>query len=601
VKALEVSSLFYEVQWNVQYEYGAELGPNMLDGVYGTPDLLDRIKKLTLRNRLDDVDPEDFSRKLSKMNEAGLVIRNLSLLEDNARYLSEQCPLRDFLTIALNLPSHIGVIELKHYALDIAEQLTKYWSLASTDPLYISLLEYLKEGRDRGAILTSLRAISRIAMNLEVSNRLGGIPLSIIKNLIDWTLLDDEELVAVCLDFFYQFTAVPENITWLITHVTNGSLALHPLITRLGHLLLHNAQHVVTKRLIAPAILGKTATEIPELPPDLLEQIVQYNEPERSSQWLRACFEENAECEITQIALWQAYQTRFTRLSSMQNPLLAAADFIKNVSTTFPTANAQVINGHPNPRFIIKGIRPRWVPVTLKGQAYSSCQWKSPESERACGKYLLAIEAMWEHVVTEHLGLTRNEDRRWNVLEVKTAAALHGQKFNCYWGGCRRFGADGGTDSPYDVAMHFKVHLPDVSEMALHRSNHTKHGTADRTYEANRKDEHGGETTDVHGRPPVYQYLSWHNTITDEHGNPVGLPLTSVLVLKNLARNIPRAVTGVEGLEGELGVAHGSDGWVERLLGPLKSRLAFVLAYNRPLTTYVSELIIQIQKGTTGS
>jgi chromatin structure-remodeling complex subunit RSC9 len=60
VKALEVSSLFYEVQWNVQYEYGAELGPNMLDGVYGTPDLLDRIKKLTLRNRLDDVDPEGF-------------------------------------------------------------------------------------------------------------------------------------------------------------------------------------------------------------------------------------------------------------------------------------------------------------------------------------------------------------------------------------------------------------------------------------------------------------------------------------------------------------------------------------------------------------
>jgi hypothetical protein len=126
---------------------------------------------------------------------------------------------------------------------------------------------------------------------------------------------------------------------------------------------------------------------------------------------------------------------------------------------------------------------------------------------------------MWEHVVTEHLGLTRNEDSRWNILEVKTAAALHRHKFNCYWEGCRRFGADGSTDSPYDVAMHFKAHLPDVSDLAQHRSNHTKHRTADRTYEANSKVEHGGETTDVHGRPPVYQYLSWHNTITDEHAS----------------------------------------------------------------------------------
>ena len=601
-KALQVSSLFYDVEWKISYaDEGAARETNILDGMSGTVDLLDRIGGLRQIQFADDIETEEFSHKLSKINEAGLVIRNMSMLEDNAKYLSEQYPLRDFLTIALNLPRNVGLIELKHYALDIAEQMTKYWSLSSTDPLYLSLLGYLHNCLDRGAALTTLRAISRISMNLENSNRLDGVPVSAIRLLCEWTLLDDEELVAACLDFFYQFTAVPENVAFFLAHVDDGSLPLHPLITQLGRLLLHNSQETFIKRLVSPALPAKSATEIPTIPVDLLEQVMKYSEPERSSHWLRACFEEDSESDITQIALWQAYQARFTRISSPQNALLAAAEFIKNVSTTFPTANAQVISG-PSPRFIIKGIRPRHLPMDTKGRVYSSCRWMVPEADKACGEFYLKPGEMWEHVMTSHLGLSKNEDGRWNLLEVKTAAALNGERFDCYWAGCQHYSTSDGSSDPYEVGMHIKTHLPDISALAAHRAKYNKPGIPERSdaFKSLANSEELPEYYQLHGRPAVYDSFPWHNTAVDERHDAVGLPLTSVLVLKNLARNIPKAMVALTGVPIGLDKANQEQGWMEQLLGPVLPRLRFVLAHNRPLASYVFDLVAAIENGIAG-
>ncbi|MCJ1319843.1 Chromatin structure-remodeling complex protein rsc9 [Xylographa vitiligo] len=601
-KALEVGSLFYDVKWVISYSDDlSNRDVNLLDGMNGTHDLLKRIRGLRHISSHDEVETEEHNRKLSKINEAGLVIRNMSMLEDNAKYLSDQYPLRDFLTIALNLPRNVALVELKHYALDIAEQLTKYWSLDASDPLYLSLLEYLNDGLDRGATLTTLRAISRISMNLEDSNRLQGMPLAVVRQLCEWTLLDDEELVAACLDFFYQFTAMPENVAFLLTQAAAGNFSFHPLISQLGRLLLHNSQESCSKCIVSPPVPVKSATEIPMLPNDLLEQIMKYNEPDRSSHWLRACFEEDPESDITQIALWQAYQARFTRLSTAQNPLLAAAEFIKNVSTTFPTANAQVISG-VNPRFIIKGIRPRHIPMDTKGRVYSCCLWRTPEDGKACGEFYLKPADMWDHLITVHVGLSKNEESRWNFLEAKTAAALNGQKFTCHWAGCQHFSANGGSDDPYEVGMHIKMHLPDISAMAGHRAKFNKPGFPDRSSggTGGAKSDISSEYVSIHGRPAVYDHFPWYNTAVDERGDAVGLPLTSVLVLKNLTRNIPKALDALEGVSDRSAGTAGKKEWMERLLGPIRPRLAFVLAHNRPLATYVSDLITAIENGIEG-
>jgi chromatin structure-remodeling complex subunit RSC9 len=279
-KVLEISSLFYDVKWDVSYrDDGPVHEKRSLDGIHGTSDILARLTSLKPLGLGDDMETEEFSHRLSKINEAGLVLRNMAMLEENAEHLSRLHPVRDFINVALNLPPRPSVIELQHYALDIAEQITKYLSLEPEDPLYKSLLTQLKSS-DRGIILTTLRAISRISMNLEENNRLKGVPMSIIRRISDWTLIDDEELVNACLDFLYQYTAVDDNVQAMLTEVN-----IEGLINQLVRLLLHGAKEVETKVLTKKSVKGRSAKEIPNLPRDLLEQLLKYEEPERSGYW----------------------------------------------------------------------------------------------------------------------------------------------------------------------------------------------------------------------------------------------------------------------------------------------------------------------------
>lgn len=589
-KVLEVSSLFYDIKWEISFdELESKREVHILDGMNGTPDIITRIECLQRLDTLDDLETEGFGQKLTKINEAGLVIRNMSLLDDNADYLSRQPSLRDFLSIALNLPRSYAVVELQHYALDIAEQLTKFWSLDVDDPLYISLLKQL-DGLDRGAILTSLRAISRISMNLDESNRLRGVPIHAIQRICEWTLLDDEELVHACLDFLYQFTAVPDNAEYLLIH-----LPLAPLLTQLTRLLLFNARPTTTKRLIAPAVVPVPATEIPSLPLDLLEQVLKSEEPDRSSHWLRACFEEDADSDITQIALWQAYQARFSEFSTPQTALLPAAEFIKNVSTTFSGANAQVING-PNPKFIIKGIRPRHSPMDPKGRIYARCLWKLPGAPQACGEFLLTPIQTWEHIVSAHLRLPKRDDGRYSTARPHDSPK---QTYHCHWAQCRHFAPTNGSDSPYEVALHVKTHLPDTSPKASLRQPHNRSLPCSETNGT----QPDADDPDPTGRDAQYLSQTWLNTATDERGDAAGLPLTSVLVLRNLARNIAKvgATVRVDDAGAGAGAIKGEgEGWMERLFGPVRAALWFVMANNRMLAGYVADLMGVVEGGWGG-
>ncbi|KZF21073.1 hypothetical protein L228DRAFT_269475 [Xylona heveae TC161] len=555
---LKVSSLYYNVDWQFSF---ADEGPSsqldILDGIQGTKDILERIAALRPLNTLDELETEEFYQTLNKINEAGLVLRNMVTMEENAEYVAGFPQVRDFICIALNLPNRPAVVELQHYALDIAEQITKYLILEADDPLYVSLLRHMG-GQDRGAILTALRAISRISMNMEESTRLKGVPSSIIQRIIDWTMLDDEELVHACLDFLYQYTAVVDNVEYMVGEVNVGML-----VDQLVRLLTYGGRETEARLMVKPATQPpqpKVATELPNIPTDLLEQLLNIKEPERSSQWLRSCFEEDPSGEITQIALWQAYQGRFAEFQGLHAPLLAAADFIKNVSTTFSSANAQVLNG-PVPKFIIKGIRPRAVPMSLQGKPYLRCKWQF-EGGMPCGEFIVDEERLWNHLVHDHCRVSRRPDGKLDGTPSDTPV------YTCRWKGCKKFSssatrasappaegaapAAGGTRSPFEVGMHLKLHLPDSKEPDQPRPE------------------------------AEFQSFDWCNTAVDERGDAAGLPLTSVLVLRNLARNVPRKED------------HEAEGWTQRLFDPVRGRLWHVMAHNRSLNSYLTDLAILV-------
>ena len=586
---LGISSLFYDVQWDISYsEDRHEL--NTLNGISGTPDILQKIQCLRRIDTPDGMESEDFVHRLTKCLEAALTIRNLSLLEDNAIYLSEMPQLRDFLSIALNLPSVPVATEMKHYALEIAEQITKYWKLNGLDPLYQSLLMQVDEGQDRGAILTALRAISRISMNLEVTNLLTNVPPSVIKRICEWVLLEDEELVGACLDFFYQFTAVPENLAFLLR--PDNHIAIGSFLAQLTRLLQHNATTQYTKTIATRAVPVAAATEIPNVPSELVQYFLEFEEPKRSNEWLKAVFEEDPESHITQIALWQAYQYRFQDHTTPQMGLLPAAEFIKNVSTIFAGANAQVISG-PQQKFIIKGIRPRHAPVDSKGRAYSRCLWRAPGSS-ACADFFLKASNMFDHIAFEHIGVDRNADGTWN-LQTNTRPSLLPP--DCFWADCRHFAKRNGVaPTAYQLAMHVKTHLPDQSNKAATRMKHNQSlatQTLPPAKAVNGLTQHDSTSAvdPEQGRDATYYYHKHENT-SDTQGNAEGLPLTSVLVLRMVARNLPKAAALLQPDHREAFEKKA----MEALFGPLKDRLMFVMGYNRTMANYVSDLIKYIDK-----
>lgn len=282
-KALEVGSLFFDVNWRVSYDE-AEFSTDSqcLDGFDGTPDILQRIKACKRLEAPLSLITEDFSFRLSKVNEACLVLRNMVMLEENAEYLSRCPPIRDFLSIALNLPPTSLTSELEHHALDIAEQLTRYFEMDSEDPLFVSLLAQL-ESQDRGKLITGLRALNRVSTQLEQSNRLVGVPALVIQRICNWTLLDDEDLVHACLEFLYQYTAFLDNVEAMVENVhVNG------LISRLAQLLLHGAKTVETKVVNQPLAQEPKqpkAQQMLEMPQELLEQLLQFKELDRSAHW----------------------------------------------------------------------------------------------------------------------------------------------------------------------------------------------------------------------------------------------------------------------------------------------------------------------------
>lgn len=588
---LGISSLFYDVKWEICYS-DYENGINVLDGIKGTPDILQRIQSLKRVDTPDEMESEEFGRKLTKILEAGLTIRNLSLLEDNAVYLSDMPQLRDFLSIALNLPNSPVITELKHYALDISEQVTKYWQMDESDPLYKSLLNQVNSGHDRGAILTALRAISRISMNLDDTNLLKGVPVSVIKRICEWTLLEDEDLVSASLDFLYQFTAVPENVAVLLKNI--NELSLPSFLSQLTRLLQYHAQTEYMKTKATDAIAAAPATEIPNVPQDLMDQFLKCEEPDRSNHWLKAVFEEDAESDITQIALWQAYQARFADYTSPTTQLLPAAEFIKNVSTIFAGANAQVVNG-VNHKFIIKGIRPRHAPMDPKGRVYSRCLWKIP-GLKSCEDFFLKPKHMFDHLVYDHLGIDRRADGSWDFDSTIRASP---RPNDCYWSNCRHFSNSGKVPSLYQLGMHIKTHLPDVSNKAVLRQKNNRTPANQTALPAKKTNSNtvSAGTVDVdpaQGREATFNYQMYQNTAVDELGNAAGLPLTSVLVLRNLARNIPKAAALLDAIKRD---AFRID-CIEQLFGPLKDRFLFVMAHNRPLAGYVSDVMGLLEKGS---
>ncbi|KAL9604678.1 MAG: hypothetical protein Q9219_000398 [cf. Caloplaca sp. 3 TL-2023] len=653
-----ITSEYYDIHWKVDYQE-RDKSIDALDGINGTPDLVERLASQPRIDHTDDLEPRDMAIHFEKVNEAGLTMRNLSLMDDNAKYLSEMAEVRDMLTIILALPNDSRLTELKHYILDITEAVIRFWVMSENDPLYRLLINEVQSSTDRGRIITATYAICRISMNLPQSNNLLSVPLAVIEKLSYQLLLQDEELVGASLDFLYQYTAIPSNVAILLFNSKSASFRLAPFMKELCRLLRHGEVQVQTKIVLQEAIPDLSAEKIPEVPNDLLTQLLQMDEPERSNTWLKSVFEEHKDSEITQIALWQAYQSRFTPYSHGALPnapgLLPAAEFIKNVSIIFENATAQVVNGQTS-KFIIKGIRPRHTPVDVHQQAFLRCHWQDPGITNPCHQYFPTAESLWYHAVATHVGVDRITDSEGNSKWDNSDALVVDPSIDCYWASCHRFTNCLPTNclrqNKAELARHLHQHLPERKKkkkpttqqpngkQADQHQGKTDHTPATATYPF-RPNTFGPNNThdprlllgpdgnplarseiDELGREAITASIAYWNTQVDERNEPAGLPLSAALVLRNLARNVPKAVeilrsSDLNMLEELLGIAQGFQGnlkwvhgggalmrakevgeWMEELFdGDVGEELMGCLSWNRTLGRYLVDLLGLVRKG----
>ncbi|KAK4128514.1 hypothetical protein N657DRAFT_607975 [Parathielavia appendiculata] len=625
--ALGVGSMFYHIEWTISndpYYDGGEIGE--LDGINGTDDILERIAQLSRKDVQDTFQSAEFSDRLMLVTEAVLTIRNMVMLPENAWYIAEYPPVKDLLCILLHLPSLEIVVELKHCALDIAEQITPYLVLDSDDPLYKTLLAQLSSS-DRGIILTSLRAIGRIAMNHPTeTNKLGGVSPATLQRILDWLLLNDDELLDACLDFLYQYTAVVPNLDVMLEGTSVEQLVVH-----LVRLLSHGAKRSNREVVVSEAHIAYEPVSneyVPPIPKDLQERLLAMEEPERCFAWLRCMFEEDPDAQITQIAIWQAYNAAFLEpVKRMGRAMINAPEFIRHISTVHQNANAQVVREGTNgeiQKFIMRGIRSRTYPINTDGRGYFMCKWyRAPGDPLKCGRWNLTAETMWQHILIDHLCEAPGEDGKFHNRESPLI---------CLWDGCTKY------PKPVKLQLaqfmtHIKTHLR--AEEALRRASTGTAADAPTSLSSSTPSKRGSLSGSGSGgskprviKPAKTITLTYEETASarDER-NPnappqaAGIPLSAVLILRNIARNVvktraeERFVKGSgggadDGTQQEGGAGgeqqqqqQGGEqsrgeqgGWNERLFRPVLPRLWEVFTENRLLAPYVTSLFQLLER-----
>lgn len=566
-KGLEISSLFYEVEWQIDYSGDNVTDNNTLNAVNGTYDILARIAKLKRKAVSDSLQPEDFSDRMLGITEAILTTRNMVMLQENANYMADVLSLKDLLCVVLQLPDLELLVEVKHFALDIAEQLTPQLALGSDDPLYQSLLSQL-DSTDRGTLLTALRALSRISMNLQDTNKLQNVPAPVLQNIINWLLLNDEELMDACLDFLYQYTAVVPNVESLIK-----SVDMEQAIPHLVRLLAHGAKRVKEDYILEPEKKISASEQVPPLPKDLQDKLSGTDEPQRCFHWLTSLFEEDSESHITQIAIWQAYQSSF---AGQTRNTLSAADFIRNVSHVFTNARAQIIRGPGEAqRFIIEGIRARTLPLDFETkEEYARCQWGTGNAPftKKCGGFFPGGARLWQHILSAHLEQTPNGNSKFEDKEVEAS---------CRWGDCKKYISP--SKMPLSqLTRHLKTHVTTSNKRSLADGFDLPAKRQKKSYIV----------------PAKTMTVTWEKTFTaPDERNPridraAGIPLSAVLVLRNIARNVVKTESQESLLQEEEKGEGETGGWNEKLFRPVTARLFEVMTENAAMVSRYERVFI---------
>ena len=188
---------------------------------------------------------------------------------------------------------------------------------------------------------------------------------------------------------------------------------------------------------------------------------------------------------------------------------------------------------------------------------------------------------MYDHIIQHHLGESRGETNLFHNKEGD---------FSCQWGMCRRYQKPARMLMA-DFMAHVKTHL--VIEERNSNASHTVDvsQTPGGSYQSSKR----AKRPYVLPARTISLVFEETATVRDERNANAppqagGIPLSAILVLRNIARNIVKTETE-EALLKVQDKGSEKGGWNERLFRPVSSRLYEVMAENKYLAPHIASLL----------
>lgn len=147
------------------------------------------------------------------------IICNMVNMLDNVYFMFEYFLVKDFFCVIFNLLELECVVELKYFVFEIVELIFFYFVFRLDDFLY-QLLFVKFELDDWGVILIVLKVFNKIVLNYLIEmNRFGNVFFLVFQCIMDWFFFNDEDLLDIIIDFFYQYIVVVENFDMMFKYI----------------------------------------------------------------------------------------------------------------------------------------------------------------------------------------------------------------------------------------------------------------------------------------------------------------------------------------------------------------------------------------------
>ncbi|GAB5591669.1 hypothetical protein Unana1_06569 [Umbelopsis nana] len=244
------------------------------------------------------------------------ILRNLSLVEQDAEWMAEKPILRRLVLRGLTLPTSSRLVEIIDHSLDILDNISNYVKVSEPDE-YVNILLHLLHCNDRDIILGVLKALPRLIIQQGDNYPFLANKNESVKWLIQFLLADDEELVTRTLEFLYIYTSAwPDFATQLLYLYSGNGISL------LTSFLTYESEQRSQKNTPSPHCAHtKDLSGVCHDPKCNIPNLTHYqsiDEPYRCLGWLKQKFEiADTQSTLTLGDLSLLYESRF----GMERPL----------------------------------------------------------------------------------------------------------------------------------------------------------------------------------------------------------------------------------------------------------------------------------------